>query len=521
MHRETKYRLSRRAFGSLLVTGSVGASLPLWLDGCATIGARGSSRTVSPDGLSRSSPESQGVDPRAIPSFLDDVAALGLELDSFMLYRHGQVVAEGWWWPYRADRVHMMHSLTKSVMVSGVALAMEEGRFGVDDKVISFFKDDLPAKIDDKLAAMTVRDLLTMRTGHAVETSGALWRPIHTSWAAEFFKIPIVYQPGTKFVYTSAASYMLSAIVTKTTGQPLRDYLEPRFFKPLGIRGLQWDLDPSGKINPGGNGLSWTTADSLKLGAVYAQNGMWEGRRILPAKWVREASTAQVETGEYGYQWWLGPNKAYYALGLFVQMSIVFPEHDAVLAVTAAINGSKLLLPTLWKHFPAAFGDPTPVDAKADQTLRERCSELRLLPQLTHTTSAAARRISGRTFEVASNEDDVRSLRFEFAASHCIFSLTDARGEHQVKVGLRDWIEGDTGMTGNKLHHEYQPDVMRVVAGARWVDEQTFEMTWQFVESAFRDRVVCRFDGDSMTLDRSVNVNEEATKLATLHGKLN
>jgi CubicO group peptidase (beta-lactamase class C family) len=429
------------------------------------------------------------------------------------------VVAEGWWWPYRADRRHMMHSLTKSVTACGVGLAIAEGHFGLDDKVVSFFKEDLPAKVDPKLAAMRVQDLLTMRTGHAEETSGSVWRQIKTSWIAEFFKIPLAYQPGTTFVYTSASSFMLSAIVTKTTGQTLRDYLEPRLFRPLGIRGLSWDVGPGG-ISPGGNGLSWRTADSLKLGMLHAQNGLWKGQRILPEQWVRSATRPQVEQGQYGYQWWIGPGKTYYALGLFVQLSIVFPEHDAVLATTAAIDGSEKLLPIVWKHFPSAFTADGAATARspADARLADRCTHLRLLPPLAHSHSPLAAAISGRTFAIESNEDEVKAVRFDFTADRCVFHLRDNRGEHRVVVGLRDWIEGDTSMTGNKLHHQYELDRMRVVAGGRWLDERTFEMTWQFVESAFRDRVVCRFDGENMTLDRSVNVNSAATSRPTLRG---
>ena len=206
---------------------------------------------VSPiDGLPRARPEARGVDPQAILAFLDEVRGAGLELHSFMLSRGGDVISEGWWAPYRADRPHMMHSLTKSVAVSGVAIAMQEGLFGIDDKVISFFPDELPPTVSENLAAMTVRDLLTMRAGHAEEISGSVWRQIKTSWVAEFFKVPVVHKPGTRFVYSSAASFMLSAIVTKVTGQTLRDYMEPRFFKPLGITRLSWDVGPGG-INPG------------------------------------------------------------------------------------------------------------------------------------------------------------------------------------------------------------------------------------------------------------------------------
>src|SRR5262249_31572067 len=137
MNPARRYDLSRRAFGRWLVTASAGVALSPWINGAAAAAAR----APVGDGMPRSAPHEQGVDASSIEGFLNDVAAAGLELHSFMLYRHGHVVAEGWWWPYRADRPHMMHSLTKSVAVSGVALAMGEGRFGFDDKVISFFKD--------------------------------------------------------------------------------------------------------------------------------------------------------------------------------------------------------------------------------------------------------------------------------------------------------------------------------------------------------------------------------------------
>lgn len=507
----TDSKLSRRDFGGLLGAGSLAIAMPGWLAGCAMSPSSGSSR----DGLPRSRPQDQGTDPQAILNFLDDVREL--ELHSFMLARHGNVIAEGWWWPYRADRPHMMHSLTKSVAVCGVGLAVEEGRFKLDDKVISFFPDELPPKVDDKLAAMTVSDLLTMRTGHAEEISGSVWRQIRTSWVAEFFKVPVVHQPGTTFVYTSAASFMLSAIITKTTGEKLRDYLEPRLFAPLGITGLHWDVGPGG-INPGGNGLSWTTADSLKLGMLYAQLGRWNGRQVLSEQWVRAATRDQVP-GEYGYQWWMGPNKVYYALGLFTQLSIVFPEHDAVLATTSAIDGSKHLLPLVWKHFPAAFGATKP-NIPASAALLERTEKLRVLPPFVPKSSPLAAKISGRTFTVDTNVDGVKNVRLDFTADRCVFRMSDARGQHEVANGIRDWLEGDTSITGNELHHQYQPDRMRVVAGARWLDDQTLEMTWQFVETAFRDRVVCRFDGERITLDRSVNVNSAATSRPTLLGTM-
>lgn len=470
------------------------------------------------DGLARSEPEAQGVNSGAVLAYLDSVELANHELHSFMLYRHGHVVAEGWWAPYRAGHRQMMHSLTKSVAVCGVAQAMSEGRFTCEDKVISFFPEELPANVDAKLAAMTVRDLLTMRTGHAEEVSGSVWRQLTTSWVAEFFRIPVVHDPGTTFVYTSAASFMLSAIVTKTTGQKLRDYLEPRLFGPLGIREIAWDESPGG-INPGGNGLSWKTSDALKLGILYAQGGWWQGKQLIDEHWIREATKAQTEDreGKYGFQWWIGEGSAFYAIGKFGQILVVFPEHDAVLAITAAVNGSKKLLPAIWNAFPRAFSTKASGSA-AHRELKDRTASLSLVPPLVHSHSALARRISGRTYTMADNEDGVSQIQLQFETDRCVFSLTDHRGKHQVDVGLRSWGIGSTTMTGNRLHHQYQPERTSVMAGGRWIDECTFQMTWFFIESVFRDTVVCRFEGNRLFFDRSVNVNSSELSRPTLTG---
>lgn len=505
--------LSRRQFGALSFGGATCVAFPRGARAAAPVPAL----PTYDDGLPRGRPEKHGVNPQAVLDFLDDVAANDLELHGLMLARGGEVVVEGAWWPYRRDRLHMLHSATKSFAVSGAAIAIDEGRFGLDDKVISFFPDELPAKVSDNLAAMRVRDLLSMESGHEFEISGSAWRPIKTSWVAEFLKVPVVHKPGTTFVYSSAVSFMISAIVTKTTGQTLRDYMEPRFFAPLGIRGISWDLSPGG-ISPGGNGLSTHISDLLKLGMLYNQKGMWNGKRILSGEWVEAASAPQVASGEYGYQWWVGPNDAYYALGLFGQLSIVFPHHDTVLALFSAADFSARLLPHVWKHFPAALG-PGPRGA-GDRALTRRLAGARVLPPLTPATSRLAAAVSGRTYRADPNSEGIETISLHFDGDRCRFRLRDARGDHEVVVGLRDWIEGQTTITGNKLHHQYQPDRMAVVAGGTWTAPAMFEMTWQFVETVFRDTVRCRFDGNSLVLDRGVNINSAATSLQTIYAKM-
>lgn len=471
------------------------------------------------DGLTRGSPDEAKVDSRVVLDFVDEVFANDLDLHSFMLYRHGKVVAEGWSWPYESTRPHIMHSLTKSVTVCGVGLAMAEGHFSLEDKVVSFFDDELPDVVSDKLAAMSVRDLLTMQAGHAESVSGSVFRPIKTSWVVEFFNIPVVKEPGIEFLYSSALSFMLSAIVTKTTGEAVRDYLEPRMFQPLGISGLTWGASPNG-ISSGGNGLTWTTADCLKLGIVHLDKGRWDGEQLLPQSWVQEATRAQVPDGNYGYQWWVNEAAdAYYAEGAFGQFSVVFPKHDAVLAITAGVPRGSPLESLIFKHFPAAFGDAGLAQSDAATSeLQDRLDNLRLLPLARHTTSPMAQQVAGSTYAIEPNDDNVSTVRLDFSDGRANFRLADHRGEHLVRVGLSDWIESSTGITGNKLHHQYQSDDMLVVAHGQWWDEHTFEMTWQFVETAWVDHVVCRFYGDRISVDRRTNANYAPLVAPTLRG---
>jgi CubicO group peptidase (beta-lactamase class C family) len=203
--------------------------------------------------LARSTPEAQGVSAKAILDFIEAVEREKMELHSFMMLRRGQVIAEGWWEPYGPDLVHTMYSMSKSFTSTAVGFAVAEGKMSVEDKVISFFPDDLPAKVSDNLAAMRVKDLLTMATGNEKEPTQACVK--EENWVRTFLAQTIAHKPGTQFMYNSAATYMCSAIVQKVTGQTILDYLTPRLFEPLGISGMRWESCPRG-INTGGWGLS-------------------------------------------------------------------------------------------------------------------------------------------------------------------------------------------------------------------------------------------------------------------------
>ena len=425
----------------------------------------------------------------------------------------------------------MLHSATKSFTGTAAGLAIGEGLFTLDDRVVSFFPQYVEADGHDNLHEMRVRDLLTMTSGHNVLVSGKAWRPIKASWVPEFLKIPVAAQPGKLFCYSSAPSYMLSAIVQRTAGQSIHEYLRQRLFNVLNVDGESWESDSTG-VNSGGNGLSLAPEDFLKFGILYCQGGMWEGTRILPAQWVKEATAMQVRhpitraLGEdyepqalgYGYHFWMGPHDSYYASGIFGQYCVVMPDRNTVLAINSGVGGDRTheVLGPVWSELYGAINVDSPSSGMRSDALTVG-SPLVTMP--TSLDAPIASEISGEVYQMTPNEEGVREVSIHFESDRCVVAISDDRGRHQVLCGIGQWLESPTSVSGSALHHGYEFDTTTVVACGAWSSVDEFTMTWSFIESAFRDTVVCRFVDDQLELNRSVNVNTGSTVRPTLRGK--
>ncbi len=331
--------------------------------------------------LPRSSPEAQGVSSADIRAFVEAADKQIDTMHSFMLVRHGHVVAEGWWKPESAEKPHALWSLSKSFTSTAVGMAVAEGKLSVDDLVLKFFPDDAPAQPSNCLKAMRVRDLLTMSAGHEKEAQFTSQEP----WVRSFLANPVPSKPGTRFVYNTPATYMLSAIVQKVTGQSVLEYLRPRLFEPLGIENPGWPSSPQG-VTLGGWGLSIRTEDIAKFGQLYLQKGRWNGRQLVPAVWVEQATSKQMSNGSdpdkdwdqgYGFQFWRCRHGAYRGDGKNGQFCIVMQEQDAVVAITADTNDLQGQLNLLWdKLLPAFHAAPLPANGAEEARLKETLSNL-------------------------------------------------------------------------------------------------------------------------------------------------
>lgn len=302
-----------------------------------------------------------------------------VDVHSVMLLKHGKVIYENWYNGAEASQPHVLYSVSKTFTSSAVGLAISEGKLKLSDRVVDFFPESCPDEISDNLAAMTVRDLLTMTCGQSSEALRILGEDITgIDWIKAFLAHPVEHVPGTYFLYNSVGTYMLSAIVQKVTGEKVVDYLYPRLFQPLGIEAPHWDESPQG-IDCGGWGLYLTTEDLAKFGQLLLQGGQWNGKQVLPAEWVREMSSCQVASAPsgtpverleeaglnksnsdwvqgYGYQMWMTRHNAFRADGAFGQYVIVLPDEDAVIVITSYSYMYQEYLDLVWKYlYPAVL----------------------------------------------------------------------------------------------------------------------------------------------------------------------
>src|SRR6478736_4993478 len=338
--------------------------------------------------LPRSTPEAQGVSSQAVREFVEALDQINT-MHSFMVVRHGHVIAEGWWKPEAADKPHVLNSVTKRCNATAVVLAIADGKLSLNDPVLKFFPNDAPADPTDNLKSMTVRDLLTMSCGHDAEPKSVGGSPP----VKQFLAHPVEHKPGTHFQYNSMGSYMLSAILTKVTGRTSLEYLQPRLFGPLGIENPEWATSPEGN-SIGGSGLKVCTEDIAKLGQLYLQKGKWNGKQLIPEKWVEQASSKQVPNNQeshakigvdwqqgYGFQFWRCTHNAFRGDGAGGQFCVVMPDQDLVIAMTAGGANMPAELNAIWeKLLPAIQAKALPADAAGQEKVKQVIATLEVRP---------------------------------------------------------------------------------------------------------------------------------------------
>ncbi|WP_435008907.1 serine hydrolase domain-containing protein [Tundrisphaera lichenicola] len=487
--------------------------------------AGGSSLAIADDdasSLPRSTPEQQGIASGSILGFVDAADSQLDSLHSFMLVRHGNVVAEGWWTPYNPESRHELYSLSKSFTSTAVGLAIAEGKMTLDDLVLDAFPEDAPANPSTNLKSMRVRDLLRMSAGHESETGmgAAVLSP------KTFLAQPVPFKPGTHFKYNTPATFMASAMVQKAVGQPVFEYLKPRLFEPLGITNPTWDTNFQG-INLGGYGLSVRTEDIAKFGQLYLQKGQWKGKQLVPAEWVEQATKLQTSNGSnpksdwdqgYGYQFWQCRNGAYRGDGAFGQFCVVIPEQDAVVAITSGLNDLQGVLNLVWeKILPGLQAESISENPEAHQQLQSRLKGLTIRKPKGPATSPILGEVAGKTYAFPANERKVESARIEPGSKPgelTIILKTDGQ-EQRIETASDEWKKGTYSVPqgGNRAALAPKPGDKPVASFGAWVADDTYEFRTVLIETPFVRTTRLKFDGEELTLDSFMNAGGKEPQL--------
>ena len=328
----------------------------------------------------RNTPESQGIHSEHLRNLVEELAySPDTDMHHFMVLRHGNVICETDFAPYRKGIWHITHSMCKSITGMAAGLLIDEGKLDLSENIYKIFHDKGSTWAKIFRPEVTVENLMTMTSGVTFNESGIV---SGNDWLESYLNAPVSEKPGTKFQYNSLNSYVLSAIITERTGMPMDEYLKPRLFDPLGITDYLWEKCPRG-ITKGGWGLFMHTEDMAKLGQLYLNKGKWNGKQIIPESWAEASVTKKVDSIEgtygYGYQLWMEERPGSFEYnGMLGQNVLIYPDVDMVIVTNAGneeLFQDNVMLNIIRKYFP--------IDWMPKETLPENPAAYAKLQELT------------------------------------------------------------------------------------------------------------------------------------------
>lgn len=457
------------------------------------------------DGWRENSPESQGVDSAKLAEMLDFVRAQQFHIHSLLVVRNGYIILDAIFFPYDGSVPHDIASCTKSVTATLVGAAVGQGKIkSVDDRVLAYFPDRKVLNDNRRKQRLTIKDLLTMRSGLDCEYRGGeptlreMWKS--PDWTQFMLDRRMAAEPGREFVYCSGGMHLLSSLLARATGQKVEDFARATLFEPLGIKGWIWPADPQG-VNHGWGDLHLAPRDMAKLGFLYLHDGTWEGRRILPADFLAAAVSQQTRTGqqaEYGYGWWVfGADRKgeFEAVGRGGQRISVVPRANAIVVFTGGGFEPGPIGNLLTQAFVSddAIPENTAAQARLALALLEAhrgppAASPAPLPDLAHE-------VSGRTYEVDANPFDLETIRLKFEKpDEATVYLTFLDGHAEARpIGL----DGKARVSAGGQHG------LPVGLRGKWISPDTFELEYDEIANINCPRLQIKFEGESLRIEMS------------------
>jgi len=395
-------------------------------------------------GWTFSTPEAQGIDSDALAYAVETIRQKRVPVHSVFLERNGAAVLDAYFFPFPNGETHNVASVTKSVVSTLIGIAEGPHRLGELDRPIFSLLPEL-ANDNPRKQRITLSELLSMTSGLDCRTppgENLILEMEHSPhWTMFAMNRPVAWEPGTTFEYCGGGMHLVSAALTRATGESAFDLARRNLFAPLGIARAAWPADPDG-VSRGFADLELQPRDAAKLGYLWLRGGRWEDRQIIPVDYLATALSphATVQAGiQYGYGMWLYPSHVpfdFEANGRAGQRITVIPSESIVEVVTAGGADANLVAPLLAAAVKANF--PLPPNDSGDARLAAAIALAARPPAVSAAPPlpAWARNVAGRTFLVSDNPLGLRSLSLSFetpATASVRLSFADGTGgDHPV-----------------------------------------------------------------------------------------
>ena len=448
-----------------------------------------------------STPEQQGMDSEKLARMLENIKT---SLHSLLIIRHGTIVTEAYFYPFRQNDQHMLVCATKSILSALTGIALNQGYISdIDQRLLDFFPQRIPADNDSRKASITLKHLLANKSGLG-STDKAYFEMMQSNdWLQSALDLPMSAEPGDRFNYLSINSYLLSAVLKAKIDQGGEAFAQKNLLEPLGISDAYWGTDPDGRLIP--SDLQLSTRDMAKLGYLYLHQGAWDGRQIVPTEWITASTQAQPGSGGYGYQWWVWPF-GYAAQGGWGQCIFVIPEQDMVVVSTGGGTDSSPFCSNTSLYItsdiiPAVTSpEPLPENLQAAAHLESLSDQLGKppAPQPVSPLPAIASALTGKTFLLEENALGWQAFALEFQEPVAQLTLLFNNQPHKLTIGLDNVYRITAAEQVATLHYGITLRGPVALKGV-WQDETTFSVMAQFLNGNALD-LRFTFDQDNMKL---------------------
>lgn len=473
-------------------------------------------------GWRTASPESQGVDSATLAEAIELARQRGLSIHSFLIIRNGMLIAEAYFYPYDGKTPHDIASVTKPITATLIGLAIAQGKIeSVKQPMLSLFSGHKIANVDERKKRVAVEHLLTMSSGLACKAQAGeptLWEMLSATDDTQFMlDLPMVAEPGSTYVYCSGGMHLLSSALKQKTGMNAEAFARKNLFAPLGISELIWPRDAQ-NVSHGFGNLHLLPTDMAKLGWLFLDRGKWEGKQIVPAAWVADATRSHIKTGgagtsDYGYGWRVPTNGgpiAFEASGRGGQQISVLPSKNAVIVFTGGGFSSSEVMKLALSAFKS--NQALPENPAALAKLQAAIAAIAKPPasQPAAKLPALAQTISGKTYEFEPNWMGLKSFALTFGAND-----GTATAKLQFQPALKQFQWGISAkVRGAKTIMEKRPvglDGLPRISGdgmmglpvalkGAWENERTFVFEYDEIANTNTYRLRLTFDGNRVSV---------------------